>query len=176
MPYFCALAGFSTSTLGTPATSVTGTKSLTWSKGIFAYSDALIACVPTVPISSVWPSGAALATSAAPLLPPAPGLLSTMKGWPNAFCSSGASARARMSVVPPAAKGTTMRTGLLGQAWADANIGQAGTVATRRATRWRRRVMRCSGRLEGQRRVSAMPAARSLGAITVAPLARRGWR
>jgi len=31
MPYFCACAGFTTSTLGTPATSVTGTKSFTWS-------------------------------------------------------------------------------------------------------------------------------------------------
>jgi hypothetical protein len=31
MPYFCALAGLSTSTLGTPATSVIGTKSFTWS-------------------------------------------------------------------------------------------------------------------------------------------------
>jgi len=30
-----------------------GTKSLTGSNGIFGYSDALIACVPTVPISSV---------------------------------------------------------------------------------------------------------------------------
>ena len=31
MPRLAALAGLSTSTLGTPATSVTGTKSLTWS-------------------------------------------------------------------------------------------------------------------------------------------------
>ena len=50
---FCAKAGLSTSTLGTPAHSVTGAKSLTWSYGIFGYSAGLIACVPTVPISSV---------------------------------------------------------------------------------------------------------------------------
>ena len=53
MPYVCAFAGLMTSTLGTPATSVIGAKSLTGSYGIFGYSDGLIACVPTVPISSV---------------------------------------------------------------------------------------------------------------------------
>jgi hypothetical protein len=67
-----------------------------------------------------------LAIMSAPMLPPAPGLLSTMKVWPNALPSSGASARARMSVVPPAAKGTTMRTGLFGQPdWA--HSGAAGS-------------------------------------------------
>src|SRR5688572_559324 len=36
---FCAKAGFNTSTLGTPAHSVIGAKSFTWSYGIFGYSD-----------------------------------------------------------------------------------------------------------------------------------------
>ena len=45
--------GWTTSTLGTPATSTTGTKSFTWSYGIFSYRLGLIACVPTVPISIV---------------------------------------------------------------------------------------------------------------------------
>ena len=50
---FTGTEGLTTSTLGTPATRITGTKSLTWSYGIFEYRLALIACVPTVPISSV---------------------------------------------------------------------------------------------------------------------------
>src|SRR5215218_3293282 len=50
------------------------------------------------------------------MLPPAPGLLSTTKDWPSDLVSSCATARARMSVVPPAGNGTTMRTGLVGQA------------------------------------------------------------
>src|SRR5690349_16017602 len=73
------------------------------------------------------------------MLPPAPGLLSTMKGWPKTRCSSGASARARMSVVPPAAKGTTMRTGLLGHAlWAAATSGDSSAAAAsaRRKGEW----------------------------------------
>ena len=49
--------GWMTITFGTPAASVMGTKSLTGSNGILlplcANSAALIACVPTVPISSV---------------------------------------------------------------------------------------------------------------------------
>jgi hypothetical protein len=32
---------------------VIGAKSFTWSYGILGYSDALIACVPTVPINRV---------------------------------------------------------------------------------------------------------------------------
>src|SRR5512133_3847710 len=64
----------------------------------------------------------------APTLPPAPARLSTMNCCPNAFESSGAIARARMSVVPPAGKGTTMRTGLAGQATC-ANAGAAASAA-----------------------------------------------
>src|SRR5689334_13432455 len=52
----------------------------------------------------------------APMLPPAPALFSTTKDWPRDLVSSCATARARMSVVPPALKGTTIRTGLEGQA------------------------------------------------------------
>src|SRR5437762_3481364 len=47
IPEAAALAGFITSTLGTPATSVIGAKSLTASYGIFGYRDGLIDCVPT---------------------------------------------------------------------------------------------------------------------------------
>ena len=133
-----AFAGFITSTFGTPATSVIGAKSFTGSYGSFGYSDWLMPCVPTVPISSVWPSAGERATSLAPRLPPAPGLLSTMKGWPNTRPSSGASARARMSVVPPAAKGTTMRTGLLGQAPCARSGPGATSAADASSNSWRR--------------------------------------
>ena len=44
---------FMTITLGTPATSVMGAKSFCGSNGILLYSDLLMPCVPTVPISSV---------------------------------------------------------------------------------------------------------------------------
>ncbi|CFN80198.1 Uncharacterised protein [Bordetella pertussis] len=47
------------------------------------------------------------------LLPP-PGLFSTTNDWPSASVSSLAMMRAITSVVPPAEKPTTMRTGLSG--------------------------------------------------------------
>ena len=46
----------------------------------------LMAWVLTVPTSSVWPSLAARATMAAPILPPAPARLSTTNGVPY-FCA-----------------------------------------------------------------------------------------
>ena len=76
----------------------------------------MIPCVPTVPINKVYPSAGDLATMSAPKLPPAPGLLSTKNVWPKALESSGAIARAKISVVPAGANGTTMRTCLFGQA------------------------------------------------------------
>ena len=45
----------------------------------------------------------ALATASAPMLPPAPGLFSTMTVWPSTVCSLLASSRASRSVVPPGA-------------------------------------------------------------------------
>src|SRR5574343_1431184 len=79
-----------------------------------------MACVPTVPMKRVWPSAGALAASAAPMLPPAPARLSTTTGWPSSALSAWPTMRARMSVVPPAEKGTTMVMGLEGNAWARA--------------------------------------------------------
>src|SRR5678815_4270250 len=61
-----------------------------------------------------------------------------MKVWPNALPSSGARARARMSVVPPGANGTTIRTGLLGQvapACAKADPAKAPRQRARAAAR-----------------------------------------
>src|SRR5260221_12390161 len=56
-----------------------------------------------------------------------------MTGWPQAVVRCGPIARARMSEVPPAAKGTTMRIGLLGDCCACA--GGAGRLAARAAAR-----------------------------------------
>src|SRR3954454_10061234 len=51
-----------------------------------------------------------------PMLPDAPGLLSTRNGWPKDLPRCSASRRARMSVEPPGAQGTTRVTGCSGQA------------------------------------------------------------
>ncbi|MNL65648.1 hypothetical protein D3C87_1900050 [compost metagenome] len=84
------------------------------SYGILLYSAPLIECVPTVPSASVLPSGAAWATASPPMLPPAPGLLSTTTGWPHDGEIFSEKIRARMSGAPPLGKPTTMRIGLFG--------------------------------------------------------------
>src|SRR3954465_6574942 len=70
--------------------------------------------------SSVYPSGAARAASNAPMVPPAPGLLSTMTDWPSSACKGTATRRATISDEPPGEKVTTTRTGLVGHVWAAA--------------------------------------------------------
>src|SRR5687768_12729487 len=65
---------------------------------------------------------------------PAPGLLSTMIGWPSSSCSGTAISRATMSEEPPGAKVTTMRIGLAGQGCASALVA-ASSAAHRVA--WR---------------------------------------
>lgn len=62
----------------------------------------------------VWPSGSALATAAAPIMPVAPGRFSTMMGWPSEAASFSPISRVIASTLPPAASGTTMRIGLVG--------------------------------------------------------------
>ncbi len=74
---------------------------------------AFTACAAECTIS-VAPSGADLATSPAPMVPPAPARLSTTTVWPHSSVSFCPTVRARMSVALPAVNGTTMRTGLLG--------------------------------------------------------------
>ena len=100
MPSRAAVSGLMTSTLGTRATPVIGVKSRIGSYGIFAYSQGLMACVATAPITIVVPSGAALAAASAPMLPPAPGRFSTMT-TPRLSLTRSASARATMSSGPP---------------------------------------------------------------------------
>jgi hypothetical protein len=96
----CAASAFITNTLGTCATSVIGVKSVSALYGIFKYSHGLMACVATAPMTIVVPSGADLAAASAPMLPPAPGRLSTMTA-PSVSFTFSASARAAMSSGPP---------------------------------------------------------------------------
>src|SRR5687768_13531888 len=84
-------------------------------------------------MSNVWPSAGARTTSLAPMLPAAPARFSTTTGWPSGACSRSAIRRAKMSVEPPGAKGTTRRTGLFGY------CACAGTTAS--ATRSRMSLM-----------------------------------
>ena len=70
--------------------------------------------IPGEVISRVYPSGSALATMSAPMLPPAPGLFSMMIGCPSVLASSSPTARASTSTRPPAGNGATMRIGRFG--------------------------------------------------------------
>jgi hypothetical protein len=54
------------------------------------------------------------ATASVPIVPPAPGRLSMTNGWPRRSDSHCAIGRARMSLVLPAGKVTTIRTGRAG--------------------------------------------------------------
>ncbi len=87
-------------------------KSFSMSNGSLL-SAGLLACDEKA-MSSVWPSGALLATSSAPMLPEAPVRFSTTTGWAQRSPSFCATRRAMMSVPPPGAKPTTMRTGRAG--------------------------------------------------------------
>ena len=60
--------------------------------------------------SSVWPSGAARATAAAPMFMLPPAMFSTTVGLPHLRASASATNRASVSVVDPAAAGTTNLT------------------------------------------------------------------
>src|SRR5204862_5127017 len=73
------------------------------------------------------------------MLPPEPGLLSTMNCWANCSDSDCAISRARMSIAWPAAKPTTRRTGCAGQVCAPARRVIAGDTATPAARRWNMR-------------------------------------
>ena len=100
MPSRVAVSAFITSTFGTCATPVIGVKSRIGSYGMRAYSHGLIACVATAPITIVSPSGGDFATASAPMLPPAPALLSTIT-TPRLSLTLSASARAITSSGPP---------------------------------------------------------------------------
>ena len=108
-------------------------KSFTGSKGSFLYSVGLIAC-GVVAITMVWPSGAERATNSVPIMVAPPARFSMTICWPNCLVSSGLSRRARMSVPPPGAAGTTRRIGRDGKVCASATapIDSKRAAANRR--------------------------------------------
>ena len=95
------------------APAVIGVKSVKTSNGGVAYRCGSWTWIAIV-YSSVWPSGAAFATSRAPMTVEPPGRLSTIVDSPGASLIFCAIARAWMSAWPPGGNGTTMRTCLPG--------------------------------------------------------------
>src|SRR5687767_5780524 len=78
----------------------------------------------------VWPSGAALAAAARPILPLAPPLLSTTMFQPVAACIFSARPRVSTSVPPPAGNGTITVIGREGHlACAKRILGNANVSA-----------------------------------------------
>src|SRR5690349_2077309 len=63
------------------------------------------------------------------MFPPAPGRLSTITGCFQVSISFCPRARATVSTAPPAANGTTIRTGLAGYAWATAPVAVAAEAS-----------------------------------------------
>src|SRR5258708_2202091 len=89
-------------------------------------------CVPTCPMVTEYPSGAACAILFPAMVPPAPVTFSTTTVWPNARPMRSAMMRAMVSVGPPAANGTVTVTGREGYAWAAATIESADNAAAAR--------------------------------------------
>src|SRR6478672_4551539 len=83
----------------------------------------------------VWPSGAALATRLAPIVPPAPGRFSITKVCPTCLPTCSNTVRAMRSLATPAGTGTTTVTLRVGQSWADAWPKAASVIAAPRITR-----------------------------------------
>src|SRR5262249_45172455 len=82
-----------------------------------------------------YPSGAALATRAVPVMPPPPPMSSTITCWPSASERPTARRRPAVSDALPAAKGTIMVTGRVGRPCADAAPAVAIIVREQSATR-----------------------------------------
>src|SRR5262249_2166761 len=98
--------------------------------------DAAATAWPPVTSNRVWPSGAALATTSAPIVPPAPGRVSTTRCCPRPFAMSAASIRATPSPLPPAGYGTTSPRGRAGNsvAWPTITVAER-TAAPRTGNR-----------------------------------------
>ncbi len=99
-----------------------------------------MACVPTVPITRVYPSAGARATSSVPMEPPAPARFSMMTGCPSDLDMASAIIRDTVSVVVPGPNGTIIFIGRSGKAaaragWAAAPSAQAPRASTARARR-----------------------------------------
>src|SRR3989304_5633030 len=86
--------------MGAFANIATGTMAFAGSNGSFART-AAVAGYDEVVESSVWPSGSALLAISAPIMPLAPGRLSTITFLPHMSPRRFATARAMTSVEPP---------------------------------------------------------------------------
>ncbi len=99
--------------IGPFATMATGEKPATGSNGRLVLIAALVV-KDDDSRQSVYPSGAALDTTAAPIEPPAPGRLSTITGTFHASESFFPTSRANVSFDPPGGYGTMIVTGFDG--------------------------------------------------------------
>ncbi len=93
----------------------TGATSVAGSNGMKDMRCALMANGPGGATNSMWPSAGAFTTISTPILPFAPGRVSTTNGSPKLFVKSSASERARKSTEPPGGLVAMMRTVRLGQ-------------------------------------------------------------
>ena len=107
-------AGLTTSTSGTRTTSERCARSRYTSKGMRCGRAGAMDKAPGPVKARVWPSEAAFAAASVPMTPPAPVRLSTTTGWPSCAAKASAKTRPKMSAGPPAAKGTTRRSGRFG--------------------------------------------------------------
>src|SRR5262245_44421300 len=89
------------------------------------------------------------------MLPPAPGLLSTMTGRPSAAVSCSATQRARMSRGLAAGPGAMTRIGPVGYSWADA-LRNAETTSGARSTQRRVGIMRLASMRSGKHVLSRL--------------------
>src|SRR6266850_2988728 len=85
-------------------------------------------CVSHWPMSMVYPSGAARAMRATPIVPPAPPTFSTTTVWPSGARMRSAMMRAAVSVEPPGGNGTTRVIGREGNPCACAAAAQAANA------------------------------------------------
>ncbi len=138
--------------------------------------------VVEVAIISVWPSGSAVATMRAPIVPPWPGLFSTTTApiETDSFC---ATSRAITSTGPPAPNGTIILIGLVGKAWAVAE-GETGdsNIKNRIAPTAMLTISTASRRTNGgrARHISVIPLQSSFSSLSGAgrpsiPPARRSF-
>src|SRR3977135_3632812 len=132
---FTGTLGFTRTTLGIATMMPTGTNCV-GSKGRFRYRFGLMMRGGGGEDSSVFPSGRALKPAPAPMLAAAPARFSTITGWPHLRDSFSPMMRGMTSALPPAGKGTTILTALLGYACAcRAGANPHSAAATRRAIR-----------------------------------------
>ena len=82
----------------------------------------------------MWLSTGAADTRSEPVMPPPPSTFSMMIGWPSVSPSVGCRMRAEHSIGPPAANGTTMLIGRLGQSWACTPDASAANAAARQTS------------------------------------------